>query len=265
MNNVVFGKYVDNHSFLTKLDARFKLLAMALLLIFSFMNFNIAAYGCLFGFVVLLTIIGKLNFVPIFKIIKSLLPLILIVFLFNALGASSESCVYIYNIPVDTSVFFDTLYIFMRLLIILLISNLFTASTKQGEITYAIEWYLAPLRLFDVNVNEVALMMSIALSTLPTLFEEMNRIKKAQISRGVDFKYGNYKQKIEGTISVITPLFNSCLQKADDLTDAIVIKGYGTGKATKYRKMKFKIKDIFSMVVLVGVIGAIVMLNGVLL
>lgn len=264
MNNI-FGKYVDNKSFLTKLDTRFKLFAMAVLLIFSFMNFNIIAYSCLFGFVILLTIIGKLSFIPIFKIVKSMWFLIVIILIFNILGADKDSCIYFYNIPIYTSILLDTLYIFMRVFIILLISNLFTSSSKHGEITYALEWYLSPLKIFDVNVNEIALMMSIALRTVPTLFEEMSRITKAQVSRGVDFKYGKYKHKIEGTISVITPLFNSCLQKADDLTDAITVKGYGMGKVSKYRKMRFKIKDILSLIILVGTIGAIIMLNGVLL
>ena len=41
MNNLIFGKYVNNNSFLTKLDARFKLLAMMALVVFCFLDLNI--------------------------------------------------------------------------------------------------------------------------------------------------------------------------------------------------------------------------------
>ena len=70
MNNMTFGKYINNHSILTKIDARVKIALMVVLLIFCFLDFNIVGFGLLFAFLCLLMIIGKLKFKPLLKIIK---------------------------------------------------------------------------------------------------------------------------------------------------------------------------------------------------
>ena len=70
MNSLIFGKYVNNNSILTKLDARTKLLMMIALVVFCFLNLNIYAYLTLFLVLVILMLIGKLRFKPLLKIIK---------------------------------------------------------------------------------------------------------------------------------------------------------------------------------------------------
>ena len=49
MNNITFGKYINNHSLLTKIDARVKIAMMVVLLVFCFANFNLVGFGLLFG------------------------------------------------------------------------------------------------------------------------------------------------------------------------------------------------------------------------
>ena len=264
MNNMIFGKYVNNNSFLTKLDARFKLFAMLVLIIFSFLNFNITAYLCLFGFVVVLTIIGKLKFKPLLKVIKHMWFLMLVLLIINVLTITGEVLFTIGEFVVYKEAIIETIYVFLRLIIILMISNLLTCSTTPNDLTYAIEFYLYPLKIFKVNVNEIALMMSIALRFIPTLFEEIDRIMKAQSSRGVDFKYGKYGEKLKALTSIIVPLFISCFERADDLTDAMLVKGYGMGKRSRYKRLKIGIRDAISFVILIGAVSSLVVLNGVI-
>jgi energy-coupling factor transport system permease protein len=115
-----------------------------------------------------------------------------------------------------------------------------------------------------VNVNEIALMMSIALRFIPTLFEEIDRIMKSQTSRGVDFNYGKYSEKLKALSSIIVPLFISCFQRADDLTDAMIVKGYGMGPRSRYKRLKLGYRDAISLVALIGFISLIIIVNGVI-
>ena len=109
-------------------------------------------------------------------------------------------------------------------------------------------------------------MISIALRFIPTLFEEMERIKKAQTSRGIDFENGKYKDKIRGITSLIVPLFVSCFDKADELTNAMIIKGYDSGgKRSKYKRLSTSSRDFVSVIVVAIFIGMIVLVNGVII
>ena len=63
----------------------------------------------------------------------------------------------------------DTIYIIVRILMILMISNLLTATTNPSDLTYGLEFYLKPLKIFKIEIEEVAIMMSIAIRFVPTL------------------------------------------------------------------------------------------------
>ena len=69
--NVVFGKFLDNNSLLTKLDARFKLLATLILMILSFINLNFYVYLGYFIVIILITLIGKLSLKPMLSFLKN--------------------------------------------------------------------------------------------------------------------------------------------------------------------------------------------------
>ena len=265
MNKVIFGKFINNNSLLTKLDARFKLFMMLALVVFCFLDFGLVAYLGLFSILVILTFIGKLKFKPLLKLIKHMWMFLLMLLIINLLTITGEVWFTIGKVIIYKEAIIETFYIFLRLVMILMISNLLTASTTPNDLTYAIEFYLTPLKIFKVNVSEIALMMSIALRFIPTLLEEVDRIMKSQTSRGVDFKYGKYSEKLRALTSIIIPLFISCFERADDLSDAMVVKGYGMGARSRYKRLKCGYKDIIALVVLSLSLVGVVMLNGVML
>ena len=149
---------------------------------------------------------------------------------------------------------------------ILMLSTLLSSSTTPSELTYALEFYLSPLKIFHINVYEIAIMISIALRFIPTLIEEMQRIQKAQTSRGIDFKYGKYSDKLRGLTSLIIPLFISCFDKADELTNAMVARGYDSDMPrSKYKHLATSRIDIISGLFLVSFLILIIVVNGVVL
>ena len=109
-------------------------------------------------------------------------------------------------------------------------------------------------------------MISIALRFIPTLIEEMERIKKAQTSRGIDFKYGKYKDKLRGLTSLIIPLFISCFDKADELTNAMVARGYDSEMPrSRYKHLYVSKLDIISSMFMIMCLVFIMVINGVVL
>ena len=267
MDNATFGKYINNHSFLTKIDARIKILMMVVLLAFCFFNINILAYCGLFLFLILFMVVGKLSLKSLFKIVSHLWLLFVLVLIINLLTIEGEPLFELWKgFYICKEAIFQTIYIFLRIVMILMISTLLSSSSTPSELTYAFEFYLKPLKVFHINVSDLAIMMSIAFRFIPTLFEELGRIMKAQTSRGIDFKYGKYRDKLRGINSLIIPLFISCFNKADELTNAMVVRGYDSGSSrSKYKHLNTTKVDFIAVVSVCICLGLVVVLNGVVL
>jgi energy-coupling factor transport system permease protein len=78
--------------------------------------------------------------------------------------------------------------------------------------------------------------ISIALRFVPSLMIESQVIMKAQASRGVDFKNGNFKDKMKALVSLVVPMFSIAFHKADDLANAMEARAYNPRYArTRYR------------------------------
>lgn len=135
-------------------------------------------------------------------------------------------------------------FLIARVCIIILASTTLTLTTKPTDLTNAIEWFLKPLELLKIKTSIFAMIISIALRFIPTLFNETNKILKAQASRGVDFNEGKLSEQIGQIISLLVPMFVISIKKADDLADAMEARGYIPGaKRTKLVQMRFKISD----------------------
>ncbi len=98
---------------------------------------------------------------------------------------------------------FNTLFIVVRLLLMIMLTTCLTATTKPLDLTLGIEYLLTPLKRLHFPAHEVAMMISIALRFIPTIIEETMRIMNSQKSRGVDFEEGKLKEKIQAILSLV--------------------------------------------------------------
>ena len=137
--------------------------------------------------------------------------------------------------------------ILLRLVLMIELTMILTASTKPLDLTYAFEWYLSPLKILHFPAAEVAMTISIAMRFIPTLLEDATRVMKAQSSRGVDFEHGSLFRRIAGVTSLIIPLFVSSFMRSEELANAMECRGYDpAAKRTKYRILKFHGSDLFA-------------------
>ena len=75
-----------------------------------------------------------------------------------------------------------------NVVLILLLGNLLTMTTLPTQVTTALESLIKPLKLIGVPTEEVAMIISVAIQFIPTLMEEAELIKMAQIARGTRFE-----------------------------------------------------------------------------
>ena len=271
------GKYVNNNTFIHKLDPRGKFIMLILLMIVVFLinpsikNYNIVGwfgYGLFIFIILILYKVAKLKFKMIFNSLKPMWFMLIFLFVVNIFVYKEGILLlpkwWIFEIHLDAIL--QTLKIFLRLLLLIMLSTLFTATTKPLDITIAIDDLFAWLKVFKVNVSILSMTISLALRFIPTILDETYKIMKAQSSRGVDFKNGKLKEKIVAITSLIIPLFISAISRSDELANALTARNYNPlATRSKYRKLKWQVKDtlsiIFSFLSLAFAITLLILIN----
>lgn len=260
MNNVTLGKYIPLDSPIHKLDPRTKICAMVAILIAIFIPTGFIGYLVIGTLAIIAVLLAKLQFSFILKAMKPSLFMMVFLLIINIfVMKTGQPLLAIGAFVIYSDALIQTLYIVLRLLFMIMITTLLTATTKPLDLTLGIEDLLNPLSKLKVPTHDIAMMISLALRFIPTLLEEAQRILKAQASRGVDLENGTFKEKIQAVLSLIVPLFVSCFQKADDLADAMEARGYIVGAVrVRYKQLQFALLDyiVFAIVnlVLVGLI-----------
>lgn len=245
MNKLVFGKYIPIDSPIHHLDPRTKIIALFIVIIAIFIPSSWWCYLFL-GVVLLITVLMsglKLSFV--FKAFKPMMFMMVFLLVVNLISVKTGYVlISIGSFEIWSDAIFNTLFIVVRLLLMIMLTTCLTATTKPLDLTLGIEYLLTPLKRLHFPAHEVAMMISIALRFIPTIIEETMRIMNSQKSRGVDFEEGKLKEKIQAILSLVVPLFSVAFERAYELADAMEARGYIPGaERTRYRKLKYRIAD----------------------
>lgn len=255
MKNIALGRYVPFDTVIHKLDPRIKLFILVMLTIAVFNPIGMYGFVFLSLFTLVILILSKIKIRTFFKSLKAMWFMLLLLLIFNVLFIRTGEVLFsIGSFLIYKEAIFQSLYIFFRLSLMLAFTMILTSTTKPLDITYAIEFYLTPLKVFKFPSHEVAMIISIALRFIPTLLDETSRLMNAQASRGVDYENGSLKEKIGAVISLIIPLFISSFQRSDELASAMVVRGYNPeGKRTRYKVYKIKWKDVISFLLIIAI------------
>ena len=260
MNNIALGKYLPLDSVIHKLDPRAKICAMLLVMIAIFIPTGYIGYAVIGLLVLAVALSAKLKINFLWRAMKPMLFMLVFLLVINLMVVRSGTLLFtIFGWEIYSDAISQTLYIVIRLALMIMITTILTATTKQLELTLGIEDLLKPFQKIHVPAHEIAMMISIALRFIPTLIEETQRIMKAQASRGVDMEEGKLMEKIRAILSLIVPLFVSAFQRAEDLAYAMEARGYVPNQPrTRYKQLKMQGKDyillIGSMLLLAGMI-----------
>lgn len=158
----------------------------------------------------------------------------------------------IYQRGVETSIF-----VVIRLLIVISLSTILTLTTKPTDLTQGLESLLRPLKKLGVNSDDFALIISISLRYIPTILDEANKIMLAQASRGADFNEGKLVEKVKQIVSLLIPMFIIAFKRSEDLADAMESRNFVPGKPrTRIHELAFGAADLVTAIVTVLFLAA---------
>lgn len=255
MDKLILGQYVPGDSYIHRLDPRTKLIASMWFIVLIFMASSWWTYLILVGLVL---VAAKVSEIPLSYYINGLKPLaflILITVFFQLIFAQGDTVLIEFGwLTITLEGIINAILIILRFVMIVMMSTILTLTTTPLEIADGIEALLKPLIRFKVPVQEIALILSIALRFVPTLMQETEKIMNAQKARGVSFDEGNLLERMKKIVPLLIPLFISSIDRADQLAVAMTARGYrGGDNRTKLRQLYWTNKDFYTF----GLFGVI--------
>ncbi|MBR6159680.1 MAG: energy-coupling factor transporter transmembrane protein EcfT [Lachnospiraceae bacterium] len=259
IRDITLGQYYPANSVLHRLDPRVKLVATLVYVIslFLFQSFT----GYIVATVFLVSIIA-LSHVPvrfIFKGLKAVFILLIITAILNVFLTPGRELVSFWKITITIEGVKLAAFMMIRLVYLIIGSSIMTLTTTPSSLTDGLEKGLGWMKFMKVPVHEIAMMMSIALSFIPILMEETDKIIKAQQARGADFESGNLIKRARALVPILVPLFVSAFRRANDLALAMESRCYRGGEGrTKLHPLKYKKRDVIAYLILLAYLAAII-------
>lgn len=258
MDKLILGQYIPGDSLIHRLDPRTKLLTSVWFILLIFMASTWWTYLVLVGLVLGAALLSGIPIRYYINGLKPLTMLILVTVIFQLVFSKGETTIFeIGFINISLEGLINSIKIIIRFVLIVFMSTILTLTTTPLEIADGIESLLKPLKRFKVPVQEIALILSIALRFVPTLMQETEKIMNAQRARGVDFSSGSLIERMKKVVPLLIPLFISSIDRADQLAVAMTARGYrGGDHRTKLRQLSWTQNDFIAF----GVFGVVTLI-----
>lgn len=258
--DVTFGQYYPKNSFVHKMDARIKLLLCLLFMVCIFFVQSYVGFALVTLFLLTTIASAKVPLRSILKSVKGVIVLLIITALLNIFFTKNGNVLFswwIFTVTDQGLVYASKML--LRLIYLVVGSSILTLTTTPVDLTHAIESLLSPLKVIKFPVHDIALIMSLTLSFIPSLIEETDRIIRAQKARGADFDTGNLFQRAKAFVPILIPLLIGGFRRAEELANAMNSRCYeGATNRTQMRIMKLSWRDLVGALLTIITFGAII-------
>lgn len=244
---VTVGQYIPGRSPIHRLDARAKILGFMILIAGIITTPSYVGNGIAFALVLMLVALSGVPLGYILGGVRPIVPILIVYTIFNFLFLGNydpTGSPVLFRMPVGLGPFDfaftvtdnsmrQTVQGVFRIFDLILLSSLLTLTTPITALSKAIESLLAPFRRIKVPGHEIAMIIAIAYRFMPTVAEELERLMRAQASRGADFgRPGRLRfiQRTRQLVPITVPLFVSAFRRAEDLILAMESRCYVGGE-----------------------------------
>ncbi|MBZ4642631.1 energy-coupling factor transporter transmembrane protein EcfT [Deferribacterales bacterium Es71-Z0220] len=205
MNKVVIGKYIHRNSFIHRLNPITKFLSTIVFLIFIGLKFDLLSFIFYTIIAVAITLLSRIKPMEILTLLKPFRYLLIFTFAIQLFYDNNNGLNYI-------AAFLYT----CKFSLMIIISSLFTITTKPIDIVKIVYIILKPFKVFGVNPTEMATSCIIAIRFIPLIFEEADKIITAQKLRGIIPKKG--LRLLFSLHTFLIPLFNRVFYYAEQIS-----------------------------------------------
>lgn len=253
MNKITIGQYLPFDTFMHRLDPRVKLIGVFAYIITIFFVDDFISFIPFAILLISMLYTAKIPIKSVFKSLRPLLFIIIITAIINLFTAPGNTLVSFGKLTITDQGVYRTIFTIIRLVLIILTTSMLTYTTSPMELTDGLEKLFSPLKRFGFPAGELAMMISISLRFIPTLFDEANKIRMAQMARGADFESGNIFNRAKAMIPLLVPLFINSFKRSDELATAMEARMYRIGEdRTKLNEIFMDRTDYLTLFLFLG-------------
>jgi len=240
----VFKVYEHQDTGLMRLDPRPKIIAAAALSLVCLQS------GVLFLVLASLAaaaVAAGARLAPrrLFSAVRPALPFIVVIFVLHAFSVQGDLPRYFGVGPVRMTRegLFEGIILAWRFSLLVLAGFLLLATTPAASLTSGMERLLRPVRALGISSHDLALMVTLALRLIPTLKDEVESLRHAEMARGADFAAGGILARGRAFSGLALPLSLALFRRCDRLVAAMHARAYDGGPRTDLHELSLFARD----------------------
>ena len=260
LRDITIGQHFPGNSLVHRFDPRLKLVLTIAYIVLLFAASNPLGLALSILFLAVMYKVAKIPGKMILKSLKPILPIVIFTAVLNLFFVSGEGepLVHIWFLTIYAEGVRYAVLMAVRVMALIAGTSLLTYTTSPIVLTDAIEQLLKPLGKLHFPVQELAMMMSIALRFIPTLIEETDKIMNAQKARGAQLDTGKMTDRVKALVPVLIPLFISAFRRADELAMAMECRCYRGGDGrTRLKVLRCEKQDYIDLAVCIACFAVI--------
>jgi energy-coupling factor transport system permease protein len=250
---IAIGGYIPGNSFLHRLDPRTKLVGFLLGLTTVFPSAKLQGVVFTAIGVVALGLLCRAGWRIWFQGLSRFVLMLGIVGSVNLFFHPWGSPVTIggWELPFTYDGVNSSVLLTVQLAEVIALSMVLTFTTTPMELTKACRRLAMPLKRLRVPVEELEIIMLLAMRFVPLLQGEVRLTVEAQRARGVDFGHGGLVSRSRNLVALLVPALTATLRRADLVAAAMTARGFSPGRTrSEYSPLMFSRLDYASFVCL---------------
>lgn len=154
------------------------------------------------------------------------------------------------------------LYIVLRLFLFFVTAFLFSSTLTPTEFAGGLRWWLVPLAVMRVPIDEFIAMLSVAFRIIPFVISELSDILRAHFARGALSVTAGIHAYIHGWFSVFRSLMFSLIRESDRLAAVMEARGFRVGQQYRFMiESRFNSYDYAASCIIAGFVVFIIILE----
>ncbi|HSW36463.1 MAG TPA: energy-coupling factor transporter transmembrane component T [Candidatus Limnocylindrales bacterium] len=257
--NITIGVYLPGVTCIHRLDPRTKIIAATLLIILLMLSQSYEAYAFFTLFTAAVILLARIPLSYALRGLKPMLPVLMLMWIFQLFLFQTTAADILFSwwiFTARTAGLHMGNLITLRVILLFMVTTTLTLTTSTVALMDGLNSLLKPLRLIGLPSHELVMTLMIALRFVLILAEELEKIIKAQMARGVAFDRGNFIQKTQKIFPVFLPLLINAFKRAEELIVAMEARSYTGGRGrTKMKTLHLGRVDLAALVILLFFTG----------
>ncbi len=252
-----FLSKLKGKTYIFRLDPRVKFLSLLIIFVSLLLIKHIEYYLIWFLIALIAIFSNKIHMKFILKPLRFFIWLFFLTIIFHSFLTPGRVVFQFTKIYITIEGLEKGFFFSVRLLLIIFFTYLFSRTTNPMDLTDGLSKLFSPLRKLRIPVDDLFIIVHIALRFIPTLFEQSARILMAQKARGLNLNVNLFK-RIKHIPTLIVPVIILSIKRTNELALALETRWYHPGrKRTSFVEMKLKKIDFLEMAIIFLSAGSI--------